>query len=324
MEFFIPDPEHLTLGLRTLATVARVDGPLRDGEAAVLRAADALLGDGSGRDLDLLEPIAPAELAAGFTPPPLRFQLVAAMLVMAMADGEVGQAEADLVAAFAAALGVESSAVHNLDRLARGHYRRARLDIVRRQWAPKKIAEMAAVQGRAIIPKAILGMLGLHQDPVLTARYLALGRLPAGSLGRSYFEYMVANEFAFPGEAYAPPEAMVFHDMTHILSGYGTTPDQEILAAAFSAGYSSYEVHNWFAFVLSQFQLGLQTAPNIPPARLQMDPARLLVAVRRGAAMTIDINDGWDYWEVIEEPVEALRERYHILPESAFMRTATP
>jgi len=46
---------------------------------------------------------------------------------------------------------------------------------------------------------------------------------------------------------------------------------------------------------------GLQTASDVPPAKMMMDPQRLLIAVRRGAATSID-----------------LRERHNILPESVF------
>jgi ubiquinone biosynthesis protein Coq4 len=202
--------------------------------------------------------------------------------------------------------------------VAEGHYKQARLDIVRRQWAIRKIRSMAETDGVAVYFKAVLGMLRVVEDRAMTERYRALGELPEGTLGRAYFEYIMSNEFLFPGERGAPPEAIVFHDMTHILSGYGTTPSGEILAATFSAGYSHVEVLNWLMFVLCQFQLGLQTAPNVPTATKKLDPLELLVAFRRGAAVNQDLNDGWQYWDVIDQPVEALRERLNILPHAYF------
>ena len=44
--------------------------------------------------------------------------------------------------------------------------------------------------------------------------------------------------------------------------------------------------------------------------------------MRRGAAMNVDLNHGWDYWPVMGEQVEELRRRYNILPIEAF-RTRT-
>lgn len=49
------------------------------------------------------------------------------------------------------------------------------------------------------------------------------------------------------------------------------------------------------------------------------DPAKALIAIRRGAAMNVDLNDGWDYWPVMGEQVEELRRRYNILPAEAFL-----
>ncbi len=318
MQFTVPTPHEWIHGARALVTIARTGGELSDAGRSVLRAGHRILSPSSKLDIDALAPISAPELAAAELRPALRPQLLGAMVVMSMADGEVQPAAAELIAEYAGALEIESSAIANLARLAKGHYRRARLDTLRRQWAPKKLRELASEEGFSVIPKAILTILGGAVDPALSARYIELGKLADGTLGRSYFDYMIRNELPFPGEAGSPPEVILFHDMTHILSGYDTTPEEEILAASFSAGYSTYEVHNWFVFVLSQFQLGLQTAPGVPPARMMMDPERLLIAVRRGAAMNINLNEDWDYWEVIEEPVDALRERYNILPESAF------
>jgi hypothetical protein len=317
MDFVMPNPVQLGFGLRALKTLALVDGAIDPAEAGVIEAAQRMFG---GHDpLEALAPLEPAELAAGIPEPGVRFQVFGALVLMAMADGEVNEAEAALIARFAAALGIEDPAVANLHRLATGHLRRARLDILRRQWAALKLNELAAHDGAGVYWKAAMGMLGLREDRELIARYRGLAERPAGSLGRAYFDYMTANGFAFPGEKGAPPEVMVFHDVTHILSGYHTTPEEEILAAAFTAGYITREVIDMMVFVLSQFQLGLQTAPKVKPERMKLDPLRTIAAFRRGCAVNLNFNEGWDYWPVLDEPVEALRVRYNVLPEADFL-----
>ncbi len=327
MEFRVPTPHEHAHGSRALLTVALASaGALAEGDRhelsdparSLLRASHRLLGPGGEFDIDALTTISAAELAAAVHGAALRYQLVGALIIMAMASGEVTPAGAQAVATFATALEVDSSAIANITRLAEAQFLRARLDILRRQWAPKKLGELAARDGFGVIPKAIMTLIGAT-DSALSSRYIELGKCDPGTLGRAYFDYMIRNDLAFPGERGSPPEVILFHDMTHVLSGYDTTPTEEILAASFSAGYSGDEVHNWLVFVLSQFQLGLQTAPKVPPERLMMDPERLILAVRRGAAMNIDINHNWDYWDVIDEPLEALRQRYNILPESAFV-----
>lgn len=317
MDFNIPTPQQIPFGLRALMTVARADGELAEPEAAVIRAAQLTFGN--DQPVDRIETIEPAALAEAITDPRLRFQLFGGLVVMAMADGEVNDAEANIVARFAAALSIEDAAVANLKRIAKGQLRRARLDILRRQWAPRKIAEMARKDGVGVYFQAALSLLNIKDDPETIMKYQALGEMPQGSLGRAYFDYMVSNDFAFPGTKGAPPEAMLFHDLTHVLSGYGTEPEEEILVATFSAGYSSTEVVDWLVFVLSQFQLGLQTAPNVPPEKLAMNPVRLIAALRRGAAMNTDLNEGWDPWPVLAEPLDVVRKRLNILPESQFL-----
>lgn len=316
MEFVIPTTEELGYGLRALKTIALSDGELHEAEREVLAAAQSVFGD--ARPLDSLEPITPAELARGIASPAVRRQLLGGMIVTCMADGEIGREEAAQVAAFARALGVDDSSIANLERIAKGQILRAKLDILRRQWAVRKIRAMAGEQGVGVYFKAILGMLRVREDPETVARFRAFERFPAGSLGRGYFDYMVGNGFSFPGEKGAPPEAMLFHDLTHVLSGYRTTPGEEILAATFSAGYSTREVHNWFMFVLSQFQLGVQLAPGVRPAVMQLDPRRLIIAYRRGAAVRLDLNEGWDPWPLLDRPVEDVRAELNVLPESHF------
>ena len=46
---------------------------------------------------------------------------------------------------------------------------------------------------------------------------------------------------------------------------------------------------------------------------------KAMVAIRRGAAMNVDLNNGWNYWPVMGQPVEELRRRYNILPAEAFL-----
>ncbi|MCB9704887.1 MAG: hypothetical protein H6711_23630 [Myxococcales bacterium] len=317
MDFRVPNPEQLRLGLRSLATVAAIDGPRNSGEEALLSAAWCALGGCPGA-LPKLPLITPIELACGIQDRQLRLQLVGAMLVMTMADGEVVPAEAEIVAAFAEALEVEDASVTNLERIAAHRYRIARMDILRRQWAALKIRDLAADEGLGVYWRALLGLFRRYEDPAVAAYYRAFAELPPGSLGRAYYDFTVGNGFAFPGERGALPEVMVFHDMTHVLSGYATTPEEEILVAAFTAGYVRREPLDMLMFVLPMYQLGLEVAPLNEPQFDHLNPSRLIPALRRGAAMSINLNEEWDYRGVVGEPVEALRERYNILPESRF------
>ncbi|MDF0665411.1 MAG: hypothetical protein P0119_04955 [Nitrospira sp.] len=114
-----------------------------------------------------------------------------------------------------------------------------------------------------------------------------------------------------------PPHG--FHDCAHVLSGYGTAPEGEVQVACFSAGFQRREPWMFVFFVLLQFHVGIRMTP-ITQARTGMfDPLKAMIAIRRGAAMNVDLNDGWDYWPVMGEQVEELRHRYNILPVEAFL-----
>lgn len=323
MEFLTPNPKQLHAGLRALKTVAEVDAPLNPQELALLSAAANAFGgaEPGAREALLsaipeLPPIDPAELAEHIEDPRLRWQLTGGLVVMTLADGDVETSESDIVTRFAAGLGVNDPAIRNLQRVAKGWRRLARFDILRRQWAPRKIKEMAAENGPGVYWAALRGVMRNYVDEQVSARYRALQSKPPGTLGRAYADYVERNGFSMPGEKGSPPEAIVFHDMTHILANYDTTPEEEILVAAFSAGYSEAEPFNWLMFVLLQFQLGIQTAPGVETEFDMLNPPRLLEAIARGAAMNRDLNVGWDYWTVIDDNVDVLRERYGIRPEN--------
>jgi hypothetical protein len=100
----------------------------------------------------------------------------------------------------------------------------------------------------------------------------------------------------------------------HLLSGYGTAPEEEIQVACFSAG----DPFTFVLFVLLQFHVGVRMTP-ITEARTEFfNPEKTMLALQRGAAMNVDLNNGWEYWPVMGEQVEELRRRYKILPAEAF------
>ena len=73
-----------------------------------------------------------------------------------------------------------------------------------------------------------------------------------------------------------------------------------------------------FLLAVCQVQLGIVLDPVAPSARGELDFDKLLSAYRRGCEVTIDFNDGWDYWAVMSEPVAALRTQYGIRPKAEF------
>jgi tellurite resistance protein len=320
MELKIPNPEQAYWGLRAMKTVAMADGAFDGSEVRMMAAVQEIAG--TSYAVEKLAAVAPEELARALPDPQIRRQLVQGLIVMSMIDQKPSQEEAELVEQFAQALEVSVPEVKDLRHLLKGEILQLRLDMVRRFWLREKVSEIWNQDGvRGLITFA-RGMIGRYENATLAARYQALEHYPTGSLGRSYWEYCRANGFALPGEKGGAAEQILFHDCAHVLSGYGTTPEEEVQVACFSAGFQRRDPFLFVFFVLMQFHVGIRMTPITEARTGFFDPVKALIAIRRGAAMNVDLNSGWDYWPVMREQVEELRRRYNILPVEAFRPVA--
>lgn len=316
MEIHKPDPAVVPFGLRAMKMIAMADGAFSPEERRLIESAQAAFG--TNVDIDALQPITPEELAAVITEPGKRRQIVRGMIILSLVDGEASPSESALVEKFAAAMDVDTTSVRTLRLLADKSFLRARYDIARRFFAREKAIEMATERGVLWMIKSLAAMAGVREDEAIAAPFRALESAPPGSLGRAYFDFIRSNQFSFPGEKGSPPEPLLFHDLTHVLSGYGTDPDGELEVLAFHAGCRKEE-KDPFAFVLfgiAEFHLGIAMSPVAQTAKMKLDPAKLFRAIERGSKCTIDPTDGWDPWPLMNEPLEALRARYGIAPPS--------
>lgn len=316
MELKMPTQEQAFWGLRAIKTVALVDGEMTASELHLLESIQRM--HGTTYSLEQLEPITPEELARELPDPQLRQQLVQGFIVMSLIDEKANAKETDLIEEFARALAVSIPEVKNLRQVVQGEMVQLRLDMVRRIWLREKVIEIWNKEGIRGIFKIVRGLMGKYENSALAARYEALEQYPSGSLGRTLWEHWRENGFALPGQKGGAPEQICFHDCAHVLSGYGTQPEEEVQVACFSAGFQRRDPFTFVLFVLLQFHVGVRMTPITHARTGFFNPEKAMIAVRRGAAMTVDLNNGWDYWPVMGEQVEELRRRYNILPIEAF------
>lgn len=313
----MPSREQVYWGLRAMKTVALADGTLRASEVHLLDSIQHM--HCTTYPLEQLEDITPADLARELPDPQLRLQLVQGLIVMSLIDQEASSQETDLIEQFSQALKVSIPEVKDLRLLLRKEILQLRLDLARRFWLREKVIGIWNDEGIRGIYKLVRGLMGKHESAPLAARYRALEQYPPGSLGRLLWEYWLKNGFALPGEKGGAPEQIVFHDCAHVLSGYGTAPEEEVQVACFSAGFQRRDPFTFILFVLLQFHVGIRMTPITEARTGFFDPEKAMVAVRRGAAMNVDLNNDWDYWPVIGEQVEELRRRYNIPPVELFL-----
>jgi hypothetical protein len=310
MDLRVFDETSLVIALRALRGVALAKGPVTGAERSVLEIVASL--HERDVDLDALLPITPAEVAGALNEPHPRKRLVQLALVMAMTDGDPTEAQEAAVRALAASLGVDEPGLKLLGDLVRDHAVLVRLDVMRRV-VPAALGNASLATG---LRTAAGVLVGASTDPQVAWRYKSLGLLPAGTLGRAFWEHCTARQFAFPGERGGFPERGVFHDFAHVLSGYDTDPAGEIQQGAFQAGNRRHDGFAFLLFVLVQFHLGIRTTPVAKSQKGFFAPTIVLGAVARGAACKVDLTDGWDFWSVVDRPLDELRRDYGIAPLS--------
>jgi len=303
------DPAQAEVALRALKMVATASEGIHATEAALLRAAASAFGlPASFGALAALEPLDPAEAAKVIPDEVTRTRLVEAMMLMALMDQEVDEAELAVIDRFAGVLGIEEPRVRNLHQLVDGDHTRMKLDFMRRGYFGRYVVpeawESAGVKG---LWKAFAPRIGLATDADLAWKYKELGLLPAGTLGREYWTHCMQRHFSFPGEPYGF-EWQVVHDMGHLLGGHETDPHGEIEQAAFEAGYMRRDPFFFIFTTTMMFHLGVAVVGDdyLGLSKGAFEPERAVHAFERGLAVKTDLTQ-WDYWPHVKRPIADVR-----------------
>jgi hypothetical protein len=308
---------------RALAAVVTADGTeaISVADRATVRSALVIVfgrPDDEVADLDpaTVPPISPTELAAALDDATLRLDCVRVLSVAALVDVDPqrfeqlprpGHSPADAldqtklaqVLTYAGALGVDADFVRAVTALAARN-------------VPAAVADMARNAAAELPDGTRAGV-----DAQLAARYAALTELPDGSLGRAFVEHYRRNDYALPGEVGGPAEAWATpHDCVHILAGYPTSAQGELLVAAFTGGMVGDGVRDFFAGhvlpAVLAYHLGIGADGR---ARLSLDAAKVWTAWDRGASMSrnlFDVDDPWDFRAHASTSIADLRRDYDI------------
>ena len=326
MDILKPGPDSAPYQLRAMAMIAgAAENGLGPAQRAMLDAVQRVIFE-TDHNVEALKPISPAELATHVDGHAHARQLIRLMVVTCLADGPPSMGQMSQLKGFAAALRVEEPAVNVIDHLAQGRRLRFRVGFMRRSHIRHYLRNTYRMSGgiRTVI-QTLLRFRGVIKDDAETAsRFRALERLPEDTLGYGFFRHCADAELPFPGEKGGFPEGAIYHDVTHVLSGYDTSPEGELKNAAFQAGYTrdDHDFFVWlFSIVLHAARINLLPFPIpalpglIGEGDLATDILRELV---RGNSVKVDLGDQWDFWEYAELPLETARERLGVLPlESA-------
>jgi len=310
-------PQEAQVILQAMRQVAtrRDQSRLSDTAHKALVAAAKHVFDPSDIRVEDLPPVTAHELADVLKTETVAGWAVRFLSVMALVDGVLDKGKIAMVLEYAAALEVCEPYLKQLSEAARDHLEWALADMTRQNI---KSLWNQPWRDEDNVMGLFLPYGGDHADPSLVARHEALGALPVGTLGRSYWEIYKKNGYAFPGDpkgvnaAFARP-----HDSTHVMSGYDTTPEGEILVSTFTAGmHRVLPMEGHILPVIFSWHLGVEINKLAGSAKGALDPERFWLAWVRGAETTIDLfAPDWDFWSHVGKPVEDLRRRYHVRPQ---------
>ena len=296
----IHDPQRGRAALRALETVALSDGDLDPRERDLLELCRELLQ----LEEEPHVPIEPAELASVIEDPAERRALVQRMVILSFLDEKLDESELEIVRAFARALSVDDPSLAQMRLFARGRYGLLAFHLMRHGFLADPIRRTWKEQGFRGLARLVAAGRG-KADPEVAARYAPLASFPPETLGGGLYAYWKNNGFALPGEPGGVPEVALFHDVGHVLAGYGTDPTGECEMAGLEAGYMGEDGFSVAVLALLIFQVAAPL-PRVQPAKGGFDLRRFVAAWERGKAMRVDLRK-MDFVEHFEKDTILLR-----------------
>ncbi|MFO7629818.1 MAG: hypothetical protein R6W06_09965 [Prochlorococcaceae cyanobacterium] len=273
-------------------------------------------------DFNQLSPLAPEEVLQALPTAEQRLELVELMVMLEMLCDAIPEELEDSIEHWAAVLGVEDRSLQLARVLAAHASAQALHDFYRYNWIGEQDKLSPAFEGLLARHGEKAYALTVEPDPDEAARWRALEHCPAGSIGRTLWDFYQERGFGFPGEPGAANAALAHHDWIHVLGEFDTTPMGEMEVTAFQGAASSLPGATLgFIGAVSIFQTGLLPSVVVPPGyshalEVPGGPERIADAIRRGRSCQRDVFREIDFFAVSAEPLLSLRERWRV-PEKA-------
>jgi hypothetical protein len=229
-----------------------------------------------------------------------------------LADGQIDPARLRRVVEYAHAMHVRDGWVRELLQVARGHLAWAMADMTRRN--------ISTFPGWANPDDTLKPMQPYEaqtdDDKRLAERFLALEQLPKNSYGHQFWAHFRKHGFAFPGEKHAFTGSFaVPHDGLHVLTGYSTSIQGELLVSTFTGAMHRRDgLRAHILPVIFEWHIGHEVN-GIGEQQGALDPTKFLIAWQRGEATATDVlSVDWDFFAAAERDLEELRWTYGIPP----------
>ncbi len=283
------------------------------GDALVVAAGRLMFTPAVVVDPEDLAPIEPQDLAKAVGANRELAEHGAALIACAsLADGRIDPQRLRRVVEYAHAMHVREGWVREILEVARGHLAWAMADMARRNtsnfpgWANPDDT----------LPPMMPYEAQTDDDKRLAERFIALEGLPKSSYGHQFWAHFRKHGFEFPGQPNAFTGVWaVPHDGLHVLSGYSTSIQGELLVSAFTGGMHRRDaLRAQILPTIFEWHVG-QEVNGIGKQQGALDPIRFLISWQRGDACTSDVlSPDWDFFAVADRDLEELRWTYGIPP----------
>ncbi|MCU1394430.1 MAG: hypothetical protein JWM34_2858 [Ilumatobacteraceae bacterium] len=315
------------LGRGVLSAISAGDVPTEFQALLVEATFEAMTG--LALDATSFVPISPDDFADGLASRNVAFRtrILQIMILGALVVRPLPVGVADDVAAFARAMSVDDGMLQVARDFAADQLGLAAVDFDRNGYT----ADWSTERTDALHATGLAEAWSLTvDDPVLAARWAALGDLPRNTLGRRVWEFYEARGFVYPGLPGSAPPLLAQHDWVHVLADYGSTVESELEVFAFIArANDDPRGFSLLAMVVSLFETGYLAHGaglfDAFPGQLSRAgmAVRVADAMRRGAlghgidgAPDVDFL-AIDWFTIAGRPLDELRERFGIGPKSA-------
>ena len=269
-------------------------------------------------DFDQIPGLSAEAVAEALPTAEQRLELVELMVTLEMLCDSIPAALEASIEHWAGVLGVEDRSLRLARDLAAHASAQALHDFYRYDWVGEQDILSPAFEGLLARHGDKAYAITVEPDPLEAARWRALEHCPAGSIGRSLWDFYQERGFGFPGEPGAANAALAHHDWIHVLADFDTSPMGEMEVTAFQAAASTLPGATLgFIGAVSIFQTGLLPSLVVPPGyshalEVPGGPERIADAIQRGRACQRDVFREIDFFAVADQALPALREGWSI------------
>ena len=302
-------PELVEPFVAGLLGVCDVDGGPTEEQLVVLQAIVSQVWRRPDLDVRAKTPLDPAQLAAAIQSPTDRRHFQEMIVTLEACRHPLLDAQLERAEAYETAIGIVGPDAALFRTMVDEGTDRAKADFARflngsvEDRVEPSLRDVAVPDGSA--------------EPELVARIEKLRACAPGTLGHAYVEFYEIAGLPFPGvEATPMNHFYVGHDMTHVISGIGTTAEAEVALSAFLMAMADDSVNRsalLASLIVHEAGFGDSNKVKAEQGILSRPGAAELLAaeIARGGECTADFSRV-DHFAMAERPLAEIRAEFGV------------